>query len=226
MATNVKHIPYTYLIGWSTQSKYYYGVQFGKNANPDNLWKTYFTSSKNVKKFAEVYGDPDIIEIRKTFSKSCDARSWETNVIKRMRLVENPNWLNKTDNTSKFYFEGDRGQFSEEHKEKLRSAKIGRKISKEHKEKLHDGRRKTKNTLAHTESIREAVKGKKHTDETRRKMSVAFANRDIEEVKRNCSKAGVKSSEAYKNNLERQIAHKARMKLWWADRKQMLSEKE
>ena len=222
---NSNCIPYTYVIGWSKQKKYYYGVQFGKSAHPDNLWKTYFTSSKNVKKFVEIYGSPDIIEIRKTFLTSSNAREWETKVIQRMGLVENQNWLNKTDNTSKFYFEGARGPRSKEHTEKLRKCHLGKKITAEHKEKLHNGRQNTKNTPEHIEAIRKATKGKKHTEKTKKKMADAFAKRNIEEVKNMTSNAGKKSADLYKNDSERQAAHKERMKIWWAERKQLLSMK-
>jgi hypothetical protein len=179
MANSNYNIPYTYVIGWSKQKKYYYGVQFGKSAHPDNLWKTYFTSSKNVKKFVENYGDPDIIEIRKTFSTSSKAREWETKAIQRMGLVENQNWLNKTDNTSKFYFEGKRGPRSKEHTEKLRKYHLGKKITDEHKEKLHTGRRNTKNTLEHIEAIRKATKGKKRTEETKKKKWQTLLQKEI-----------------------------------------------
>ena len=62
------NIPYTYLIGWSKLNKYYYGVRYAKNCHPSDLWTKYFTSSKYVKQFREENGEPDIIEIRKTFS--------------------------------------------------------------------------------------------------------------------------------------------------------------
>lgn len=220
---NFNNIPYTYIIGWSKQEIYYYGVQFGKSANPENLWKTYFTSSRNVKRFVKNYGDPDIIEIRKTFSSPSKAREWETKVIQRMGLVENKKWLNKTDNTSKFYFEGPRGPRSKEHTEKLRKSHIGKKITEEHKEKLHTGRRNTKNTAEHNAAL--SFKGKKHTEETKKVMSESFAKRDIEEVKKIASSGGKKSAVLYKNNPERQAAHKERMKLWWAERKCILSVK-
>ena len=67
----VEYKPYTYLIGWTKYNVWYYGSETGfktKIANPSNLWKTYFTSSKYVKQYREKYGEPDIIEIRKVFS--------------------------------------------------------------------------------------------------------------------------------------------------------------
>lgn len=92
--------PYTYLIGWSTQQRFYYGVRFAKGCNPSDLWQTYFTSSKHVSSFRLAYGEPDIIEIRRVFATSLDARSWEHRVLKRLKVVFNELWLNKTDNKS------------------------------------------------------------------------------------------------------------------------------
>jgi hypothetical protein len=66
--------PYTYLIGWSSHNKYYYGVRYSKKASPSEFWLTYFTSSNEVKKFREAHGEPDIIQIRKTFSDSTTAK--------------------------------------------------------------------------------------------------------------------------------------------------------
>ena len=95
--------PYTYLIGWSILDKWYYGVQFNKKANPDNLWSTYFTSSKYVKEYRELYGEPDIIVVRRTFETKEKATQWEYNVIKRLNIVKNERWLNRSLLGQKFY---------------------------------------------------------------------------------------------------------------------------
>lgn len=92
--------PYTYLIGWSEQNKYYYGVRFAKKCSPTELWVSYFTSSKHVSAHRIKFGEPDIILIRKIFDDVNKARFWESKVLKRMKVVENSNWLNKTDNRS------------------------------------------------------------------------------------------------------------------------------
>lgn len=86
---------YTYLIGWKTHNKYYYGVRYAKNCQPDDLWNTYFTSSKHVKMFREENGEPDIIQIRKIFNDFNSARLWETKVLKRMNVINEDKWLNK-----------------------------------------------------------------------------------------------------------------------------------
>ena len=92
MKTNYK--PYTYLIGWSSLNKFYYGVRYAKNCHPSDLWKEYFTSSKIVKKYRTLYGEPDIIEIRKTFSDMNSAIIWEQKVLKRVKVLILEKWLN------------------------------------------------------------------------------------------------------------------------------------
>lgn len=90
------YIPFTYLIGWSSLNIYYYGRKTAKNCRPDDLWKTYFTSSKEVKKFRKEHGEPDIIQIRKTFPNNPDAcKLWESKVLERIDAQNNPKFLNK-----------------------------------------------------------------------------------------------------------------------------------
>ena len=91
-------IYYTYLIGWSNASLFYYGVRYAKNAHPSELFITYFTSSKHVKHYIAKYGNPDIIQIRKTFTERHKAINWEHNVLKRMNLKEDTRFLNATNN--------------------------------------------------------------------------------------------------------------------------------
>jgi hypothetical protein len=93
---HIYNTPYTYLIGWTEHDKWYYGSQYGKKANPSNLWKTYFTSSKHVKNFREKYGDPDIIQIRKIFEASEQCREWEYKVLRRLKAKQKEKFLNKT----------------------------------------------------------------------------------------------------------------------------------
>lgn len=97
------YIPYTYLIGWTTYNKWYYGVRYRKGCHPDDFFKKYFTSSKHVKKFIEQYGLPDIIQIRKTFDNKEKALLWEHKVLKRLKVTYNEKWLNKTDGSKNWY---------------------------------------------------------------------------------------------------------------------------
>lgn len=91
------YTPYTYLIGWSNHNKWYYGVRWGKKCNPSELWISYFTSSKYVKEFREKHGEPDVIDIRKTFNHSKNARLWEHKVLRRLNVTSSDIWLNKSD---------------------------------------------------------------------------------------------------------------------------------
>lgn len=89
---------YTYLIGWTKYNKWYYGVRYSQYSNPNELWKTYFTSSKHVKNFRKKKGEPNIIQIRRVFDNSTKARLWEHKVLKKLKIIENSKWLNRTDN--------------------------------------------------------------------------------------------------------------------------------
>lgn len=92
---------YTYRIKWSKNNISYYGVRYAKNCHPNDLWVTYFTSSKFVKIQREKCGEPDTIQIRKTFGdNSKKAKLWEDKVLRRLNVVDKDNWLNKTKNDS------------------------------------------------------------------------------------------------------------------------------
>lgn len=95
----VEYKPYTYLLGWSSLNVYYYGVEYGqktKVANPQNLWTSYFTSSKQVKQFRELHGEPDLVEVRKVFDDPKKGVEWENKVLRRMNVLQKPDkWLNR-----------------------------------------------------------------------------------------------------------------------------------
>lgn len=102
MTKAIKYTPYTYLVGWSKENKYYYGVRYSKSSkciydtgcHPDDLWVKYFTSSNYVQKMRECHGEPDIIQIRKTFTSSRKAISWEERVIEKLNIISDKKWLN------------------------------------------------------------------------------------------------------------------------------------
>lgn len=118
---NQQHIPYTYLIGWSNHNKWYYGVRFAKNCHPNELWKSYFTSSKYVKDFRKLHGEPDIIEVRRTFQKADQAVLWEEKVLSKMKVLYKGNWLN-SNVAGAIYLK----KFTEEHKKKISLANKGK----------------------------------------------------------------------------------------------------
>ena len=95
--------PYCYLIGWPEHDKWYYGVRYAAGCHPDELWVTYFTSSKHVTQFIVAHGQPAVTEIRKIFRQDqiSEAREWEHRVLRRSQATTNERWLNKTHNKSR-----------------------------------------------------------------------------------------------------------------------------
>lgn len=89
--------PYCYLIGWSKLNVWYYGSEYSnrtKIANPTNLWTTYFTSSKIVKEFRKIHGEPDILEIRKIATTAEETIFWEYRVLRKLKVRALSKWLN------------------------------------------------------------------------------------------------------------------------------------
>lgn len=95
MGIYCQHVPYVYLIGWSKLNVWYYGRRTRKGCHPSDLWVKYWTSSKYVREFRKLHGDPDIIIIRKTFPdnpKKCS--TWESKVLRRIDAKNDPRFLN------------------------------------------------------------------------------------------------------------------------------------
>ena len=74
--------PFTYLLYCKPTGQYYYGSRYSNNSHPSQLWKTYFTSSKTVKKLIEQDGINSFIieyvDIRN------DAREYEQTYLMEM----------------------------------------------------------------------------------------------------------------------------------------------
>lgn len=170
------HTPYTYFIKWNNINKSYYGVRFAKNCHPQDFWKTYFTSSKKVKKLRESFGEPDIIKIHKIFTLSDDARNFEQNVLIFLNVGRNDLWLN----SSKGKCPTRLGiPFSEESKQKSSNTQKGRVFSSEHRKKLSESKKlilRGPRSIEDKEKISNSLKGKKkepRSIETKEKLSLA-----------------------------------------------------
>lgn len=98
--TSEDRTPFTYLIGWKNLNKWYYGVRYAKNCHPNDLFDTYFTSSKYVKLLIESHGIPDSISVRKTFNTIDAARKWEHRVLKKLDVIHSEKWINEHNGTS------------------------------------------------------------------------------------------------------------------------------
>jgi hypothetical protein len=172
---NTTYQPYTYLIGWTDQQKYYYGVRYAKNCSPGDFWTKYFTSSPAVLSMRLLHGDPDIRQIRKMFSNREQARQWETRVLTRMKVVVREDFLNKNNAPAPPI---NNRVMSADTKEKIGSSNRGKPKSEAHKQKIRVARAKQVNTRKGIpvseetkQKIREARAKQITTDETRKKMS-------------------------------------------------------
>jgi hypothetical protein len=154
-----ENISYTYLIGWKNQNKWYYGVRYSSKCHPNDLWKKYFTSSKKVKLFRQQFGEPDVIQVRRTFENSKKAKFWEEKVLKRMNVSKNDKWLNLRENTWKgvVITEEIRNKMSEKAKGKSKTKGYTNEFRLKNGYKLIPGK----------------PKGSKEKEETRIKKSVS-----------------------------------------------------
>lgn len=189
---------YTYLIGWSEHGKFYYGCQFGKKATPENLWRTYFTSSRHVKAFRAEHGEPDIIKVRKIFGEDGAAcRAWEERVLTRLMNRRDGLWLNRRATSGKWFTRPGHGAGiakSEEHKAKIRDSHVGKVTAlnvktgervRVSKQEFHETRDLVGMATGRTRSaeqrkqMSESHKGKAIPDETRNKISESLKGRDL-----------------------------------------------
>jgi hypothetical protein len=205
----INHIPYTYLIGWSKLNKWYYGVRFAKKCHPSDLWIKYFTSSKQVKHFRKIHGEPDIIDIRKTFSSVEAAILWEEKVLRKVKVLKDDKWLNQNITGAI------RGVF---HTNYVRTPEIKQKIGASRKGKFNakdtktgkmiglvsadDPRRFTGEIVGANKGIVTKAKGKpsktrgiKKTAEHNQKNSLAQKQKILEEIQKiqNSGASGRKS---------------------------------
>ena len=77
--------PFTYRVTHLPTGRWYYGVRYKNGCSIDDMWTTYFTSSKQIKKLILQDGkDSFKAEIRKIFDDAKKAIAWEARVLKRM----------------------------------------------------------------------------------------------------------------------------------------------
>lgn len=106
MSTNI-YVPYSYVLFHFPTNKRYYGIQYGKNANPKNLWNTYYTSSKIVHALIDKYGkDSFSVQVRKIFKNKKQALLWEQKFLTKIDAKNNIMWINQHNGNGNFLNSG------------------------------------------------------------------------------------------------------------------------
>ena len=94
--------PYFYIIQHIESKKFYAGVKYGKNANPDNLLKSngYQTSSNFVKQIILDEGlESFVIRKIKIFETAEQALDYESRFLRKVNASFNESFLNKSNNS-------------------------------------------------------------------------------------------------------------------------------
>lgn len=152
------HIPYTYLLIWTTTNMKYYGVRYARGCNPSDLFKTYYTSSNYVKQYIKIHGLPDIVQIRRIFSDATHAQLWEQKVLTRIQAASRTDYLNKHN--------GGKGFHNTDYEVRLKMSQNHARLSG--KDNPQFGKAKSE---AHKRKISESLKGRIRSEESRRKQS-------------------------------------------------------
>lgn len=178
-------IPYTYLIGWTKQNIWYYGARYSKTCSPDDLWNTYFTSSKRVKELRKEIGEPDVVKVRRIFKTREQTWRCEVKVLTHIKNTKTlNNWLNRSIGGQRFgpHSEETKRKISEFHKTRIHTAEENEKISKTKRGKLKtaDEKRKISETLKgrvfteeHLENLRISRRKRVHSEQTKINMSIS-----------------------------------------------------
>ena len=164
---------YTYFLKWSKTGMKYYGARWSANASPSDLCTKYFTSSAYVHRYIEDNGLPDIIQIRKHFSNHIAVQQWENKVIRRLKAVQRPDFLNKN--------QGAKGwnPSDPEIRAKISKALTGRKMSDDFKRKCSDGAKRVKHTSEWNTNVAKALTGVKHTAKRKKALKAGHAKLPI-----------------------------------------------
>lgn len=173
--------PYTYLIKVKSTGQVYYGARYanGRNnvAHPSDLWDSYFTSSRTIKKLITEYGvDGFDYSVRRIFTTKEQALRWEQRVLKRFNAKANPKWINQTNGHKDFHDTEESRQrkslshtgkkrppMTEEQKAKISATRLARQIK-------HSDETKAKMSLK-KQGANNNMYGRHHTTDTKLKLS-------------------------------------------------------
>ena len=170
--------PFAYLITSLTDGKRYYGIRFSKDADPNQLWTTYFTSSKEVRAKVKKHG-PEIFkaEVRKVFETAEQAINWESKLLTRINAAARDDWINRSNGYLCMGSINKGRKKTEQHLENWKMVRKGHTVSEETKKKIGDANRGRKQTEEANEKRRIASTGYQHEDEAKQRIREAATGR-------------------------------------------------
>lgn len=212
--------PYVYAIMWTKLNTAYVGVRSAKGCHPNEFWKSYFTSSKYVRDFRKLHGEPDQIEIIECFLTASEATRAEYDIISTFALHYSPLFLNKACGRQVAMTDEVRLARNAKLKGRTRPPEVCAAISQAQRGRKglvgeangFFGKKHTPETVAKFKQTRSTLERPPQTEETKRKISEAMrsspkaANRKVSKHTEE-TKAKIKASWVIRKakKLERQI---------------------
>ena len=89
---------YRYTILFKPTGQMYHGSKYSNDADPNLFWKTYFTSSKIIKKLIEEYGTSSFEIIELILHPNNDAYECEKKFLQLNNCASSNEWLNESNN--------------------------------------------------------------------------------------------------------------------------------
>lgn len=127
------------------------------------------------------HGEPDVVEVRKTFGADVEAcRLWEERVLARVHSMASEKWLNKKAGCSVWFHPAgvNKGRkFTDEHKAKISEANVGKVNVIDVTTGISS--RVTKQEYLSRPDLMSTTLGRRHTQETRDKISESLTGRTV-----------------------------------------------
>jgi hypothetical protein len=133
--------PFSYHLYHKLTGKHYYGIKYSKGCSPIDLWTTYFSSSKLVKRLIEKFGaDSFTVKVKRLFDSPEKALLWEHRLLSRINAAKRADWLNRHNGGPKF-----RGPTNQSENTKIVASKTHKGVPKteEQKRKMSETAYKT-----------------------------------------------------------------------------------
>lgn len=193
----MNYTPFVYLLKFLPTGQLYIGSKTSKGSSVNNLWSTYFSSSKVIKALIKEHGkDAFRSEVRKVFETREEALEYEYRLLKRVDAKMNPKFLNMSYGGKNF----SGSTRTKEHQENLTKSLVGKKRSAE-----------TRENMKRLLTIKGPRKSKPMSQETKDKISLANKGKGL--GRKRSTEANAKIVEAQRNRVRAPYSEESRKKM-------------